>query len=203
MRLSTRIGERTLAVNAGDALAPEAEWLLETIRGVYERGGELKDGTTVEVGWTVLTLKERDGALVVCEPDYAHDPFAGLKEDVSLTLLLLGQQNDVLKRVGAEMVPARFDEKVVVAEGVLAARKIYLHRQPKTSDDDSGWYVGYFDGPEGDPAYQSLYVFEVLKERRDLGRVLGLPFGYVVVFDGDQIIGIQNDREQEVWQTTA
>lgn len=203
MKFSTRIGERDLSAEADEALAPQARWLLETIKGVSERGGELKDGTTLEVGWTVLTVKERGGELVVCEPDYARDPFTDLGEDVSRTLLLLGQQNDVLRRVGAEMVPSRFDERVVVAEGALGARKVYLHRQDKTSADDTGWYVGHFERQQAEPVYRSLRVFEVLRERWALGRALALPFNYVAVFDGDQLVGIQNDRGQEVWQTPA
>lgn len=199
MRLSTRIGDRTLVVQAADALAPQAEWLLGVLASALDGAGP-RDGTTVEIGWSLLTLKERGGELLVCEPDYAGDPFRDLSEDVSRTLAVLARQSDVLKRVGAQMTPARFDERVVVAEGALGARRIYLHRRERTTPDDTGWYVGHVERQDGEPILRSLRVYEVLRERPELGRVLALPADYVVVFDGDEIAGIQNEREQEVWQ---
>jgi hypothetical protein len=143
------------------------------------QGKGLADGVTVRFGWSVLTLRQQGGQLVVHEPDFGGDPLRGVREDVTCTLRVLVGPAAVLNRLGVEPTEVRFDDRVVVARDCLEDRRVYLQRsEPKPGD--SGWYVGPLDSPAPEPKpenFESLYDYELFRQRPALSRVLGLPPG--------------------------
>ena len=197
------LGGLKLVARCDDGLAVQARSLLELLAGLRGKGKGLADGVTVQFGWLVLTLRRRGKKLLVCEPDFDGDPFHDLREEVSCTLSVLVGMTAVLNRLGVNGLSARFDDKVVAAKGRLAERRVYLQRS-KPRPGDSGWYVGPVDGrvPEKKPAsYESLYVYELLRRRPNLLRVLALPPGFLAVFDGDEVEAIVDPNNNDVWNT--
>jgi hypothetical protein len=141
-----RSGQITLAVHCEDSLGQQAKSLLAVLMPLGGQGKGLADGVTVQFGWSVLTLRQDGSELVVCEPDFGGNPFTSVREDVSSTLTVLTQQTDVLNCLGLDGVPARFDEKVVLATGRLQEERVYLQRGTPAAGD-SGWYVGSVASP--------------------------------------------------------
>jgi hypothetical protein len=206
-------GNQTLLVNCDERMATMAQWLLNSVAELGAANGGVRDGMTVEIGWAVLTLAlEDDGALHICEPNYGEDPFEGMVDDVTVTMYILAQQQEFAMQTGT-VETARFplfDETVVVWKGALEAPAIYLERGEPSEDEDggkdSGWYIGLADEDDDEEEktiseddYEGVYVYELLVQRPALMQVLGLPPGYAVVFDGDEIDGVYDEEGEDVW----
>jgi hypothetical protein len=196
-----RVRDVELVVRCDDRLAVQARSVLELLAGLHGRGKGLADGVTVQVGWSVLTLRRRKEGLQVCEPDFDGDPFRNLRDDMTCTLAVLSGMTAVLHRVGVEGVPARFDEKVVLAKGCLGGRRVHLQRS-EPEPGDSGWYVGPADGPaseQGADSYEAMYLFQLLRTRPALLQLLALPPGYLAVLDGNDIEAVVDPDNNDVW----
>jgi hypothetical protein len=99
-------------------------------------------------------------------------------------------------------VEVRFDEAVLLARGCLGQRRIYLQRG-EPAPGDSGWYVGPVDSPVPEQKaenFESLRVFELLSRRAAVLQVMGLPPGFLAVFDGDRIEAVLDDQDRDVWR---
>jgi hypothetical protein len=198
---SRLIAGRRIIVSCHENLSSQAESLLDFIQGISEKNGELKDGTKIQIGWSVLTLKEKDGGLdlIVYEPDFAGNPLEELREGAFFTLLVLAQQNSVLNKLKMEGVPALFYGKVVYAKGVLDQEKIYLERSRDVSKSDSGWYVGSVEDKSSEPELEAGYVYQLLQRRPETMSALTLPEGYLAIFTGNHIDAIVNEENQNIW----
>jgi hypothetical protein len=200
---STAHGLLTLACQ--DDMAHQGLWLLDLVASRAEVGPGLADGTTVQVGWSVLTLAATaGGTLEVREPAFDSDPLAATRADVSTTLRVLAAQTELLRRVGSEGLAARFDDKVIVQKGCLAEPGIYAQRS-QPSPGDSGWYVGLADGPAavGADDLRAIRLFQLLTLRPGLLAAMALPVDWMCVWQGEDIRGIADDRNQERWARTA
>lgn len=202
---------KTVLVQCDKRLEAQADWLLKTIEDVSEESGDpLEDRWTLELGFSVLALVERDGKLIVCEPDFDEDPFENVVEDVSRSLWVVVMQNEVSEATdtGAYISIPRFDETIVMRKGALEEDRIFVQRdEPDNSNGsdlhDSGWYIGGADddeeGSENPDDYEACYVYELLESRPMILSVLALPANYVAVFNGDDIEAIYNDEDENVW----
>jgi hypothetical protein len=190
-RLDVQIGANTITVCCDGVLRPQAEWLLEYIRKTFGADkGKLRDGFKLQVGWSILSLREQNGELVISEPNYYGDPFTEWHDDISCTLRVQTEQNAILKLAEVDdAVPALFHDKVVLAKGCLDEKRVYLERTKGSPPGDSGWYVGPTAAGKRTSALEAIHVYNLLKLRPALLRVLALPPGYLVVFDGDEIEG--------------
>ncbi|QGJ70648.1 Hypothetical protein PBC10988_23460 [Planctomycetales bacterium 10988] len=191
MRFSTQIGEKTVAIHCQEDLGPFAEGLLAYLKETFMgHSDQLNDGYKIQFGWTLLKLQQQKGDLVLFEPNYQSDPFTEWRNEISTSLAVAAQQNEILKQTEAEGVPALFQDKIVMAQGSVDEEKIYLYRSKAPSEGDSGWYIAPVEMDEGEePEYEAMFVFELLQRRPALLKVLLLPPGYMVVFQGDQIEG--------------
>jgi hypothetical protein len=200
-QFSASIGEHTVVVKCATAVATQAEWLLGLIERIEQQrgGGFIRDGVRIQVGWSVLTFVQRDNELIVCEPDFDNNPFRDARDDVTCTLTVQSQQNDVLRRVGVDGVPATFQEKVIFAKGCLEGNpRVYLERTAPTQGD-SGWYVGPAGDPDKREELGAVFVYQVVRIRPPLLQALALPPGYLVVFNGDQLEAVLNPHNENVW----
>jgi hypothetical protein len=195
-------GASTLVANCSLALHRQADWLLAALKNLADLGNPLADRTRIQVGWSVLTLRQNGSELAVCEPDFAGNPLANVVEDVTRTLLVLAQQRDVLRRLGQPGQFAMFQDKVVLAAGCLERPQVYLERSKTISRTDSGWYIGPVEDA-GPVKYEARYVFQLLDLRPALLQVMALPPGFVAVFEGDAITAVLNEAGEDVWARAA
>jgi hypothetical protein len=211
---TTVVGEYTVVLKCDYRLEQQAEWLLKTI-GEIHKTDPIQDGSTIEVGWSILVLVASDtGKLIVCEPDFDEDPLEKVVDDITRTLYVLAEQNYIITETHTAetaQIP-RFDQTVILKKGVLDEENIYLERseQDDENEDDSGWFIGNSDDDdidedeelsdeEIDEEYEACYVYELLAKRPALLSVLGLPTGYIVVFVGDEIDAIVDENDEDIW----
>lgn len=201
--LQKSIAHRLLTLSCHGDLDHQGQWLLDLIASRDQAGPGLASGTTVQVGWSVLTLAATaNGVLEVREPAFDTDPLTATRAEVSTTLRILAAQTNLLRRVGSEGLAARFDDKVVVQKGCLAEPGIYAQRSEPTPGD-SGWYVGLADGPAaaGAEDLEAIRLYQLLVLRPHLLAAMALPVDWICVWQGDELRGIADDRNQERWAT--
>jgi hypothetical protein len=191
-------------VRCADSISLQGQWLADTVASFQETGRGLADGETLEIGWTNFHLrKQPDGSLLVCEPDFASNPFEAVSEDVSRSLTVLTAQLDLLRVVGLQAEPCRFDQTVLVRKGTLVQRQIFARRQPPAGSD-SGWYLGPTETPFAKPApsdVEALPLYALLNLRPQILLAFTLPVGCMVVWDGPQIAALLNPAGNNVWRT--
>ena len=201
MLLAREIGDKTVMLQCHDDLQPQANDMLGLLKRDFTPQSErLKHGFKIQYGFSMLCLMERTPDLLLCEPNFRGNPFLERSNDVSTTLTVLLQQVDFLRSIefpASDTIPARFDDKIVLSKGCLSSQRIYLERIEVTKEGDSGWYIGPVPpSKEKPPVYAAMRVYELLDLRPAALEVLCLPPGFLVVFDGDRIEGIEGPGGQ-------
>jgi hypothetical protein len=194
--LKAQIGTKTIFVNCDEDLRPQGEWLLAYLRKTFGNDpGPLRDGFKIQVGWSILCLRQQEAGLVVCEPNYRGNPFVEWHDDISCTLQVQMEQNELLEVLDVkEGAAALFQDKIVLAKGCLSEERIFLFRSKDAPAGDSGWYIGPTAGSEPAAANEAIHVYQLLKLRPALLQALALPPGSMVTFHGD---GIEGWRQEE------
>lgn len=186
------------SLNCRDELTEQGAWLCAVVESIGQRQSSLVEGATFQVGWSVMKMVRTTKGLVLCEPDFDNDPFRNFREDVSATLAVLSAQRDLVSKVGCSPVDIRFDDKVVMLKGCLGEPGIYGERSdPKKGD--SGWYFGP-TREHPTPTVNDLeavWAFELLHKRPPLLSAMCLPPNWMVVWDGNEIVGIADPNNQE------
>jgi hypothetical protein len=104
MKFSLAVHEITFSLSCHEALKAQANWVLELMRTIgSEKGPEFfRNGTTIQVGWTILTTLEKENEFVICEPKYSGNPFNELFDDLTCSLSVQAQQNDFVTELGVQ-----------------------------------------------------------------------------------------------------
>lgn len=200
MTKTDEISGKTFKISFSEGLVAQADWLLNLLRRTEEvRGiGFLKENVRLQVGWSILTIVRRGQEYVVCEPDFANNPFDATREDTTCSLSVQAEQNDLLNRLGIEGMPVSFQDKVVLSKDCLRQRSVYLERKT-SANGDSGWYIGPKDSDAASDEYEAVFVYQLLTLRPALLKALALPTGYLAVFEGNEIEAVLNDHDEQVW----
>ena len=187
------ISDKKYVVSCAVALKPQADWLLELLEKIEQTRGSgfLEDGATVQVGWSFVAIHRDGDTMKILEPNFSGDPFNELTENLTCTLSVQAEQNAVLAAFGLNGTPVGFQDKVILSKGCLEKRHIYLERKTPQKGD-SGWYIGEVDQPQEE--LQAVYVYQLLRMRPALLKVLALPAGYVVVVDSSRVEAILNEQ---------
>src|SRR5262245_48591327 len=135
-----KIGSRDVRFRCAKELTPQADWLEKLLKDIaVERGDDFfAPGKTIQLGWSRLTLVEKDGVLEVHEPNFAGHAATETRDQLTATLTVISQQNDITNALGIEPTPLDFLDKIVVVKGALEAENFFFQRAaPKPGD--SGW----------------------------------------------------------------
>lgn len=192
----TMVAGVTIIINTSPSLTAHANWLRGVVETMHQRGVIIRDGVRFQLGWSILSLRSQaDGAFVVCEPDYFGNPFQDELRSVDVTLEVQARQNEFAAKLGVTPVLTSFQDKIVVAKGVLNDAMLYMERGiPCPEKNDSGWYIGKRGQDNEPPELEAIYAFQLLRERPYLFDALILPAGYVV-FANEQ--GIEKILDSE------
>jgi hypothetical protein len=190
---------KNLVVRCDENFSAQADWLLQTVKEIGEKNGGLKDGETIRLSWTIIKVKETDTEFILCEPDFAGNPFENTVESVNLSLLILAKQNDVLNKLKITGEPVLFSDKIVYDNDCLSKKRIYLERLSDVSNGDSGWYIGNAEDNSEKTELKALYVYQLLSIRPELMSVLSLPSEYIAIFDADKIEAIVDSNNINMW----
>jgi hypothetical protein len=180
-------------------LLVQAEWLLEQVWQIGIKKGFLKNGETIQLGWTVIKIKEVNNEFILCEPNFTENPFETCIESVNISLITLAQQSDVLNKLQILGEPTLFSDKVIYSDDCLSQEKIYLERQSDVSKGDSGWFIGSVSESSKKSELKAMYAYQLLLVRPELLSVLSLPKDYIAVFNKSTIEAILNENNQNIW----
>jgi hypothetical protein len=196
---TTKISNKNLIARCDENFSAQADWLLQTVKEIGEKNGGLKDGETIRLSWTIIKVKETSAEFILCEPDFAGNPFEHTVENVNMSLLVLAQQNDVLNKLKITGEPVLFSDKVVYDNDCLNKERIYLERLNDVSEGDSGWYIGNAEDKTDKSELKALYVYQLLTIRPKLLSVLSLPSEYIAIFNADKIEAIVDSNNMNMW----
>jgi hypothetical protein len=187
------IGGKTVVAQCHEVLAVQAQWLLDYLKKKFAlESDKLVDGFKIQVGWSILCLLERDSEFILAEPNYQENPFQDWRDNITDTLTVQAQQNHILQLLGIqESSPALFQDKITFAKGAFFERQIRLERGLNPQPGDSGWYCGPVTASKDNPAYEAIYVYQLIHHRPALLQLLSLPHGFSAVVDGNDVIRIE------------
>lgn len=193
------VGATPLIVRCDESLARQADWLFGLLQKLSIQGVPIEAGRRIEFGWSMLSFRsDQKGGLVVCEPDFSSNPFMQVRDDISCTLEIQERQNALAKRLDITLVPASFQDKVVIDKGCLSASRIYMERNFDAPKGDSGWYIGFYDAASKEPELEALYVYELVRQRPELMECLGLPPGFMAVFNDRRLEAVMDSSNKVV-----
>jgi hypothetical protein len=193
-----KIDGLSVVVITDPAFKQQAEWLLEVFRNLHANGAELREGVRVQVGWSILTLRQHEeNQLIVCEPDFSNDPFTQEVESIRWTFEITARQNSFAERCGASQQAISFQDKIIMEKNVLSRPSLVLSRiAPVPERGDSGWYFADRECRTGTPELEAIYAYQLLAARPGVIEALTLPEGYMVSVEGSQITSVANPQDE-------
>lgn len=164
---------------------------------------EIKDGFTIEIGFSLYILRKSESGYDVVAPDYESTPFSKVTEDLTLAFLVQMEQLELLQKYHINGESIRFDDEIAVAKDSIVKPRICMQRFRELGG--SGWCLneisqsvdGCFSNVESDE-YESIYAYQLLNMRASLLKVLMLPYDHLIVFDGDDIVEILNENDESI-----
>jgi hypothetical protein len=206
MRYERQIAQFLVVAYCGEDLAIQVSSLFSVLERLHRQGPPLYPGISVRFGWSRLLLEGDNNTLTVCEPDFDGDPFSRVVPEIDRTLRVVSEQAGVCRLAGAVGADVSFDQTIVIGSGQITAPKIYLDRRQPEVADFSGWYLGSSEEnaavPNDDPL-EPIYLFELLKFRPAVLKVLTLPVNYMATFSGDDIELIFDSSGTAVWSRST
>jgi hypothetical protein len=197
-RYTSKIGNNTIVVQCATHLEKQAEHLLKTLSKTNTQNENIAEVIAKQIASFGLVLHKQGCELLVCEPDFWGDPFNNVREDISCSLTILAKQNKILSIIGVKGLSTSFQQKIVSSQHYLKSSRLYLKREKPRFPDSSGWIINNSNSlliqTQG-----HIFVYELLYYRTELTQVLSLPINYSVVFEGDTIESITNEKNENVW----
>lgn len=178
MTLSTsrQSGFPEIHVDIADQFASAANWLVNYFETQVQKGISFEPGQTVEVGWSLLQLRQSGDHLEVWEPDFDAMPIRW-GNGANNTLRHLTLQRSVCDIVKCEPVFPSIRHAGIVSPRFLSSSSFSMSRD-QPSNSDSGWVFAEsgYSGTEGE--FISLY--QIVLERFHVVPFLALPHGAFV-----------------------
>lgn len=183
------VGGLRLSLMADDRALDAVDMAFSLFETAQTEGMPIEPGLRVGLGFSELQLFMRDGELWICEPHFTSNPFMYLHDDVTLSLSLFLSQLQFTSTAGVEPEPTPFDTKILLVKGAFTyPRLIFRREEPSGHEGDSGWFLT----PEGVDSddLEVQYVFELVKQRLAMTRMLLLPVGFSGLFDGKAMVNV-------------
>ena len=180
-------------------LVHHGKWLLSAIEEMHHKGPPLSDGSTIEMGWSVLNCIQRDdGVLEICEPNFANNPLCEIVNTTNVTLTVLSQQNSNHDRLSVPRCHVRYDQTLIIDPDIYCIDKIYMVRNEPSISTSSGWYIGNDESPSADNV-KTIFVYDLLNISLAALSLVALPQGYFAIIDDGKIVTIADEAENEIW----
>lgn len=190
MFFERRIGSQVVRADCAGIYARAVQSVLSEFDKIACSGTSLRSGTSMRFGWTLLSLRDDDGCLLITEPDFAIWPLQGWSPTIDTSLEVLTAQVQLLRGLNVDGEDACFDQYIVAAPGALWRPEIFLRRDSSVSAEDSGWVLGSVQDPEAlscETRLERVAIANLVKLRRPLLQVLTLPTGFMVVFSDNVV----------------
>lgn len=189
------------SIKVDDALYFQSQLLWKTIQDIP--ADEIKDGFKIEIGFSLYILQKSESGYDVVAPDYESTPFSEVTEDLTLAFLIQMEQLELLQKCRINGESIRFDDEIAVAKDSIVKPKICMQRFRELGG--SGWCLNEISQSEDGSfinvetgEYESIYAYQLFNMRPSLLKVLMLPYDYLIVLDGDDIVEILNENDESI-----
>lgn len=200
---SSNINGITFSVCVEESLYPQVQTLFQVIKNIPPEN--IKNGYKIEIGFSVFILIKNGNDYCIVVPDYTRSPFYDNTEDLTIALWVQLEQTELLRLYNVEGEAVRFDDEIIVAENAFQDNLISMQRFSDFGKGVSGWCIERIEKSDDGQfhnlstiEYKSYYVYQLLKIRPALIKALVLPYGFIVVFEGDNIIEILNEQNDSI-----
>lgn len=190
---SSTINGITFSASAEEPLYPQVQILFHVIGEIPPE--DIKNRYTVQIGFSVFFLVQKGNDYCIAAPDYTKSPFSDTTEDLTIALYIQLEQGHLVKLYNLQPEDIRFDDEIVIAKNALQEKDIMLQRFSDLGG--SGWCISSIENRDIDE-YETLYAYQLLTIRPELIKVLALPYEYIVVFLGDTIDAILNEKDENI-----
>lgn len=186
---------------------PLAGWLIEFLESKAGSEASFSDGQNIELGWTLLQLRQADNRMELYEPDFDAFPIRW-KRGVNTTIRHLYLQKSICDLFSCEPEFPSIRQSCVVSPR-FAQSTHYTMRREHFSNFDSGWEFAEFNhsGSEG----ELLSLYGLALQNVSIVPFLALPIGAVVNFSprnievelgGKAICSLDNALLQNILQSS-
>ncbi|PLS19259.1 hypothetical protein CVD28_02275 [Bacillus sp. M6-12] len=200
VRLSKPIGKQKVSLTCLEHLSTQGNFLLDLIEKEHKTYDILKDNYKIQVGWSFYILCLHDGVFSVLSPDHISNPFKETTEDLSLSLFVQVQQNEVLKKAKIQGESVSFQDTILVHKDALKSDSLCLERMDGRQSGESGWFIGTLDDTDSSSTtendFKQIYVYELLHSKPELMKFLSLPTGCLVVLENKEITVLDTKNER-------
>lgn len=197
------IGDEVVSVACADDMEFQVDWLLDCLSRLHGSGRTIAEGVRLQIGGTFMSFRRLpSNELAVCVPDVEANPFMDETTDVSGTLRILFSQIAFAQQIKVEPVATSFQDKVVIDHGCLSSVNLFMVRSsPDVASGDSGWFIGRQGPREPAPEVEAIFAFQLLKQRPELAKGLGLPAGFMVMVNAAGISAVIDADDQTLFSS--
>lgn len=188
-------------IKVDDSLSFQSQILWKAIQDIP--ANKLRDGFKIEIGFSVYILRKNEIGYSVVSPNYETTPFSEITEDLTLAFLIQMEQLTILQKYHMNGERIRFDDEIAVAKNSIAKPQICMQRFRDLGG--SGWCVNEISQSEDGTffivdasEYESIYAYQLLSMRPSILKILMLPYDYLIVLNGDDIVEILNDKNERI-----
>ena len=196
-------GSKTVRFTA-DITADAAKFFEELLTDQERKYGIVADGKRIQILSLFFILSAEKGGFRVFAPDYAGNPAEDMISDLMLSIQILGQQLFIMQKTGlAPQDTVSLLDTAVVRRTVQTSPDVYLMKQERKKNHDSGLYLGSLsdhgrsDNPDD---YTVLPLYSLLKSHPAALAAVGLPVGAIAVIRQNEIAGICDPDGKEVFR---
>lgn len=163
----------------------------------------IDDNKIIQIGFTYFKIKKINDEYRIFAVDYTKNPFADFTDDLTLALNIMKNQLCITKKTG--MISAKtisFQDTILAKKTALKSENVYFEKQDEKTNNDSGWYLGSLDDSDqsNDPEdYTMIIAYELLNICPAGISVLNLPVGSMAVIKNNEITGICDSENNEVY----
>ncbi len=206
-----KIREQTVKMYADLPLKNAAGAIFKVLMQVSQKTNIFNNKFVLCFGWGFFFLREREDEegnkfWLVESTDFDKDPLKNRTENVTASLIIQNMQMETVQVAKVQPEAVTMRDTLLVLKEAMNASDVYMSRNDKTKDGDSGWYFGLLDDPNEENHSPDDYVrvptFYLMKIRSEALRVLQLPVGTVAVFHDNQMTALVDADDQPMKFTT-
>lgn len=165
----------------------------------------IEDNKILQLGFNYYKIKKVDNKFQIYAIDYNKNPFKDFTEDLTQALDIMRNQLLITKKTGLisdEIIS--FQDTMLVKKSALTSKELYLEKQQLKQENDSGWYMGSLNDTEksdNPDDYTVIKLYELLNICPQALAILNLPVGTLAIIKNNEIVGISDSNNNEVYAT--
>lgn len=165
----------------------------------------IEDNKILQLGFNYYKIEKVKDEFQIYAIDYNKNPFKDFTEDLTQALDIMRNQLLITKKTGLisdEIIS--FQDTMLVKKSALNSKELYLEKQQLKQENDSGWYMGSLNDTEksdNPDDYTVIKLYELLNICPQALAILNLPVGTLAIIKNNEIVGISDSNNNEVYAT--